>query len=572
MLQLHINNQFIPLDPNISIPFVLNNPMFSTKGSYSFSLSLPWGNEIAAALGYIDKPDKSGLPSKTFTGTLGYQNNNTWQIVGYPKKVTSKNVQLYFRIGLGGFYELTKDQTLQDLNLGGERNIPTPTISLDLQYPENDFTLFPVKNPNYMDNTSWETSFKNAIVYQNFPSGILDPKIETITPFPYVGYVLERIFIENGYDIDETIFRKHSDLKQLCEFYLNDIVRFKIVNQTLPADDLENDKAFLKNHLPELIVSKYLENITNKYNVKFFINEYNNKVKILSGNEIITDPGYIEISDKSSELIAILDEQKYNGFAFIENHDSGDDYLSQFYSPIEDFYSQIVGSVNDISDLNNISTAYINDIFYVINTNSYYQLIFSGDPPEVPLSLVWNFLTLDKFQNYFSSFDLSDLLETETDISSLWTVKHADDRDGTREWKTPVLEQIGNSPYRYDEKLSFGHRHLFYRGIKKDLANNDYPFGSSDNYDFDGNKIGNLTLEYKGEYGLYEQLWKNWLNWKINIARTFENQIMWPEHLLFNFPWEKKFRIRNTNYFVKQIKVNLRYKAPEVGVSEIVKC
>ncbi len=574
MLQLTINNQFIPLDPGISIPFVLNNPMFNTKGSYSFTLTIPWSNEIAKALGYIDKPDKSGIPSQTFTGTLGYQGSNTWEIVGYPKKVTSKNVQLYFRIGLGGFFEIVKDKTLQDLELGGERTIDIITNNTDLQYPTSDYAIFPVENANFHDDTTTdlETEYKENIYYQNYPSGA-SALGEVITPFPYVGYIHEQIFNENGYPIEKNIFKLNDELKKLCEFNLHDITTLQKVGA---SSVFNHGKAYLKNHLPALSIQEYLNNIKNKYNIITFVNEFSKKVKLLLGEEIIKDPKCIDITNLCGENLTTIDETVYNDASIVSSVDSDDYYVQTYYKDMSEFRDRIKGSVGQFSDLDNLSPVSAGDI-YLVNQGlgSFYELKVEWN--EISFSnpiYSWEFLSMAAYQNYHSGFEEPKLQIENTIASIMWHAVGIDKRNPARLWRVALLGQKGNSIWRSD-KVSFSQKHLLYHGLQKDSQDNDYPFGSFLNLNYENNTVGTLNLSYndliaEGD-GIVSHWWKNWLNWQLNIARTFEGFINFPSYMIFNFPWEKKHRIRNTNYFIKQIKVNLKYNAPEVGVSQIVK-
>lgn len=544
--------------------------MFEDKGSFSYTLNLPLVKELKQALGYIDKPDKQGLPQMPVQGKLGYQGGNTWPVYCYAKELANKTANLYFRIGLGGFYEAIKNLTLQDLTLGGERTIEAPATDLDLQYPDSDYALFPVKNENFQDDTSAETDYKTYVIYQNYPIGIHQFK-EIITPFPYVGYVLQQIFEENGYTVIYNIFRTHTELKKLCEFNVQDITTLK---KTGASNTFTHSKTYLKLHLPELSVDQYLQNIKNRYNVGFFINEHSKTVKILLLEELVANAQYLESPDYS-ELKSII-ETTYTSVRITTTTDENDEAF-QFYSiaDIEEFYDDIKGSVATYADLLTLNPVYARDVYFVEATKNYYRLTITwNDEDEEFPDYSWTLISGTAVMDYFSTWD-DNALEIENNISFLTFTTETDDRLGTRNWKVPYCLQKGNSVWRPD-KVSFSHRHLLYQGLQEDAEGNDYPFASFDYKDKSGNYVGGLQLSYYDYYetgdNLIDYFFSKWINWKLNIARTFETWINFPTYMLFSFPWEKKFRIDNTNYFIKKIEVDLRYKGPVIKKVEIVKC
>jgi hypothetical protein len=89
--------------------------------------------------------------------------------------------------------------------------------------------------------------------------------------------------------------------------------------------------------------------------------------------------------------------------------------------------------------------------------------------------------------------------------------------------------------------------------------------GSSDNLDRIGTQLTgkNLCLKWEGEFGLYEQLWKNYLTWW--MARK---QVTWyikdPSDLSFT----KKYAIQGNHYLLKKRTVNLTQRGVEPGECE----
>lgn len=68
-----------------------------------------------------------------------------------------------------------------------------------------------------------------------------------------------------------------------------------------------------------------------------------------------------------------------------------------------------------------------------------------------------------------------------------------------------------------------------------------------------------LSLRLNGEKGIYENLHKNHIHWKQNRYRQCVCKIQWPVYLLNDFAWEKKVRIKDTNYLVEKFTMYIRH-------------
>ena len=79
-------------------------------------------------------------------------------------------------------------------------------------------------------------------------------------------------------------------------------------------------------------------------------------------------------------------------------------------------------------------------------------------------------------------------------------------------------------------------------------------FGSlTDGYPLASFENNYLKLSPDGTNGIYEKLYKHWIEWQLNRAREATVIINWPVRMLNSFKWESKYRIQNTNYLVKEI-------------------
>jgi hypothetical protein len=95
-------------------------------------------------------------------------------------------------------------------------------------------------------------------------------------------------------------------------------------------------------------------------------------------------------------------------------------------------------------------------------------------------------------------------------------------------------------------------------------------YSSNDIYDFMGQPIdgAEFGLRWDGENGLYEKVWKEYIDWQLNVRKDCIAIIQWPVKMLADFDFSKKYRIRGIDYLVKSIKYNLNFKTRKIEFNE----
>jgi hypothetical protein len=134
--------------------------------------------------------------------------------------------------------------------------------------------------------------------------------------------------------------------------------------------------------------------------------------------------------------------------------------------------------------------------------------------------------------------------------------------DTTKRWLTPHSDQqLNYSDYKvYNDYTNFSLRLLFYRGLKLDSNDKLYPLASNDVYDFDGSKIAdaNLSLKWDGEYGLYENFWKDYIYWWNERKKLAKVTKLMSVTDIINLDWSKKYNIEGVNYLLKEISISIK--------------
>ncbi len=68
-----------------------------------------------------------------------------------------------------------------------------------------------------------------------------------------------------------------------------------------------------------------------------------------------------------------------------------------------------------------------------------------------------------------------------------------------------------------------------------------------------------ISLKLHGDKGIFEKFHKKTFEWKLNRYRQCKSKIQWPTHLINNFAWDMKYRIKDTNYLVEKITMYIRH-------------
>jgi len=571
MLALRCDDDYLDIG-EISISLVLKSPILNDEdGSYSYNFSLPASNKNRKIFGFPHRIEGKNITQIEVPCTILF---NGIQFLSGILLVTEANENQYecnFGAGKGEFNYQIRDKLMNEVYMGEDIHLPSLDPSnlnfndiITKFYPEINFALFPIKNEEYIDSTYYPVTAAGKMYnYMNYY--FANPNIPDnsgfrfdITPFPYLAYFLDNIFKTFGYNNTNNPIAAHAELKK--------IVIFNVHSKALVIPQTINPVVGLKEHLPDITISSFLKGLSSLFCLNYFFNNSTRRVTLKFFKDILKDKDVIDFSKN----ILSLPKIKYDSMnlsssmKLMMNMDSSDQYASDNCKSIHKYNYR--GSVNITTELppsNNTG----DDIFYVILESSYY--IWKYD--DITQTMIWEYFCNELLPDYYIGNGENEITK-ETEVSTLLMKKEMDDNvlGQGKAWLIPVTKQNG---YFQNFAGSFENicagRLLFYRGIFKDSNDMDYPLGSSDVYDFSWIKISdaNLALRWDGQYGLYENFWKDYIYWFLNIAKfvKFTKQLSPIE--LRNIDFSKKYRVNDQNYLLKEIRVTLTNK--EIKVAEI---
>jgi hypothetical protein len=531
--------------------------MFNKMGSHSYSFNIAATSVNKKILGFHNRIGKKNIRLMEFDCKLYFDGVLLVEGKISVSKSTDNYYSCYIKTGLGEFFSIMKDTSMQDIDYDGQRLIGNDDTEIAAyyddvingSYPDYDFAVFPVKNMAFFDGSTREAVYRANIQYINYyRSGFISPD-KMISPFPYVPYVIKQIFETNGFTIENNLFETDPDLKQLVIYnatshskwrYSGGVYFFEFANYIN-----------LNQNVPDVPVSDFIEGIPSMFAIGFFPDHVNRRIRIERYKDIILDPQAIDWSENCIVLPEVSDEY-FVGYKLEFTLDSADEYAEENVKSMEGLIIEdavaTFASLPIIGNENN-ATRYVNYDWQYYNWTTYC--------PDG-----WNYYC----QEFIDYWEGDGSLVFTSDISTLCTIRHKDDHQGAynRYWLTPITEQPGNNEAMWKvtgemHENEFSLRLLFFRGMFQDSDGNDYPLGSYDVWDHSGSKIStaNLALKWDGPYGLYENLWKDYLHWYINVRRLVKFEKILTSSDLKNIKFYRKYRIQGVNYLIKEINVTI---------------
>ena len=125
----------------------------------------------------------------------------------------------------------------------------------------------------------------------------------------------------------------------------------------------------------------------------------------------------------------------------------------------------------------------------------------------------------------------------------------------TPAWITPCNFTLLPEDLQSDPQYTL----LFYRGLVNDYNDDKFPLASNDVYDYDGNIIAALALRLDTDYGVYNKLLRNFIDFVLNSPGdyTFFKKMSVAEIATLNlFKWHNAFE---TDWLIKEIRFNIKY-------------
>ncbi len=536
MLKVKIYDRFLDLSKT-SVSFELLNPIFNDIGSFSYPFTFPANAHNRSILGFPDRVHNYQPTNKSHECEI-YIAGMIWKrgrlII---REANDREIKANFAVGEGYFYNVIKDLKLNEVDLGGERRFSDYSSGTSAffqihnkSYPETDFTLFPVQWPNFFEGNPEHERFSTlpnvGFINQWSPSGFgynhynLNTSFTIV--FPFLNYLIDKLTERTGSTLNNSIFQTDEALKQLVIF------RNAIDRRFIPSLEIFWDPITfnLAHSLPEVTFLELFKHLENLFKCFLFHNDINNSIDFILFKDIIKSASIDFCKTfKVNNISKNFNDGFQTSFSQIENDVFIKDISLLNFKGSVDVVADLPSSGNSIYDCYYVEGVFI--YYYwdqVIGTPQYDWFKFSTDVPsyfdgeksvkvEIP-----NLFSRD----FFGRFNVQQ--------KGQWISRDA-------EIKRPSATNL---------------QLMFWHGILPSGAPSGGPFNTRYNfpkYDV----IAPYSLEWPGEYGLKEQFYKEWIQFKQNSVEAEYSMPLTPAQLK-QIDFSRKYRFAQANWLFDKIR------------------
>ena len=453
--------------------------------------------------------------------------------------------------------------------LGGKKSLLDPG--------HQEFCFFPVRNDiayELITNEKLKTEYHEILPVINFYQPI-SGNFQKFRPFfastnsiignvfvPFIFYrfIFDCICREFGFQVSfETQLEAEINTLVMGNHRALNITDLHTRPPVVPGQDWPVTQYFLidrnfniSDHVPDMNISDFIKLITLFGLVILPVRGSQFVVK--SFNEIISDPGYLDLDEVLPDLQ--VEHEKYDGFNFV-------------FKPSNDSFTDQVKEIDPekvkgtVQSLENLPQDYneILDLYFVNELKQYWIWEYDNETD----SLKWQFYSLpysfEKVQagekNIEVEFDVFpilpkdhprfDIVETDTPLSSFWQIPkslfplHFSDKYETRESEHPNWI-------------------AFYRGMRPTSDGKFYPMGSSKYLDVNGNSIPGCSIDlfWNNQEGLYEKFWKKWVEFLLGSNQVTIRKVINTQEIV-NLDFSRKYMYNSRLYFIREVSFTISH-------------
>lgn len=568
-LAFQIGDEFLDLLPNTSLELEEENPFLQLSdeilGPYSFPFQVPNTEKNLRLLNYpsvINARKSAGIDNvicwengvQHSVGTLKLE-----QIDGNLNDQLSGTTSLYYLTGSASFYQQISGKKLYDVDFGGIRSFAQPSTSTASGWWKHvddcmrgtidnfDYAFYPVKNPGITgNNPSVNVGIMNRVqinagVPRISPLNTNGDVHNGIYPFPYLIYVIRRIFEYAGYSV-EGDWLNDPDAKRMTMLTLRDIP-FGVKMTTLFSLRLLSTVSFdLRDYMPDIEIGAFLIAIKNRLGLYYDFDPKRKSCVI----RYLKDTVAGEPEDISSICVAAYNNKidtKGKVYKMVNQFDSGDSLaVSSVLTGLEFLATYLNLPPFAPSAINE------NKVVLVLRENAYY---ICSEDPDSPGTFQWV-----KYMDNIYDYDPGNSTD-QVESAATTTVQEVVEENGLKAIM-PSINQSGTWYFFNDTDPSFGIRLLFYHGLQPDYNGQLYPYASNHPVNCAGEYIGNYALSYTfknsetgEEIGLYDKFWKAFLE-RLRQSETITIEARYPFSKKSQVKFGSPKVIRYTKFFVKK--------------------
>lgn len=285
MIAFRINGEELEMDPGVNVQVEYYNGLFEydrIPAMFTMPLTLQWSKKNMRLLLFPGNLSVKRYRREPFACEMYL--DNLWRVGKlFILGTTPKGISVNFQSDAGALGDGFKNDSLRVLDLGTE---PFVDAVRDV-YPVSNYALFPVKNPGLYDENNEE--YSGYVNYYNNSFQVNDSVFSkhTRTPFPFLVYILRKLFANYGYKLTGS-WLEEEEIRRLVIFN----------TKTLDfADSYVNvfrTEFAYNQHVPDMKVSEFVKAIRATFGLGFVFNSLAKTIEVVKLRDIVRDLSYVD--------------------------------------------------------------------------------------------------------------------------------------------------------------------------------------------------------------------------------------------------------------------------------------
>lgn len=455
------------------------------------------------------------------------------------KNVTDTNIYPYYKLAFGDIP--WKFPIIYNPGFFGE---------VDALNIYDDFiNTYKVSSGQFLIRQANNTQQNNALVGQ-YPS----------CPQIFLQYILETAFANFGLKIDTTFFDDPEWANLLMLNLYHQSKRRQAEGIWLGPQFYE-----MKRNMPAITVQELTDGMKSNFALFYYYNFSDATVSILSADEIFNKLEPIDINDKALKNL-IIQPKNAEGITLSYQFDNLDTYPASDMQGIDEYLQK--ADVNLVSNLPTSSNV-LRDVRLVYKDNQIYLVNVEVTPNT------WEFFTEnllafvygDGKQNISSKLaPMLMIRDPKMKTGAVSTGEHTYDPTYTNTTLfCPKVNQKGNSAYHKLNDNLWSSRLMIYRG----LGTWNYPLATYDKFFKDGTSIGNRSLKYTHDEGLFNTCWKSYVNNMSSLKKQVAIEVIFDAVDLLNFKIQNPVFYENQKLIVYKMSTLISNKNDTIEVTKL---
>jgi hypothetical protein len=312
MIRITVDERDIDINESASFtiggrsPFTSPGELFGPK---VYNVSALDSKRNALTFAFASLLNNTGR-QKSYDNVQIYFGDLLWKIGVFRMRDFNQAYNFSFHSDAGDIEARIKNRTLVGMDLGEV----TSDMNTTAIYPDANHVYFTVKNPNfYKGKNPLYNGYINR--YNSAGARLFNPVDDgdayTLTPFPYLLFLLDTIFKDLGY------------FGITGEWVQDENIRRVVVYNNY---DQRTDTITYNRHVPPVSVGSFLIDVAIYFGVTFIVNPKTRLVEIKPIKDWLTNQAYTDLNNRANAAYKI-EPNDTDGFRFWMREDGADELI-----------------------------------------------------------------------------------------------------------------------------------------------------------------------------------------------------------------------------------------------------